>query len=263
MGDRPSLTDILDDLRAEHDDLRQVVEPVDLALATPAEGWDVRETLTHLAAFDEEATKAATTPQLFLAGLAEVAADIDGFMDALQASRRALSRDELLDDWHAGFAAMVQAFADLEPGTKVPWYGPPMSPPSFATARLMEYWAHGQDVADAVGVRRVPTHRLRHVCHLGLRTRGFSYAVRGRRAPEATVALRLTAPDGGVWELGDQDARQDVTGPAEDFCLLVTQRRHRDDLALVAHGQDADEWLGIAQCFAGPPGDGRPPLAAQ
>jgi uncharacterized protein (TIGR03084 family) len=263
MGDRPSLTDILDDLRAEHDDLRQVVEPVDLALATPAEGWDVRETLTHLAAFDEEATKAATTPQLFLAGLAEVAADIDGFMDALQASRRALSRDELLDDWHAGFAAMVQAFADLEPGTKVPWYGPPMSPPSFATARLMEYWAHGQDVADAAGVTRQPTARLRHICHLGVRTRGFSYAVRGREAPPIDVRVELAAPDGATWSYGDPSAADRVSGPAEDFCLLVTQRRHRDDLALVATGPAADEWLGIAQCFAGPPGDGRPPLAAQ
>ncbi|HNQ99825.1 MAG TPA: hypothetical protein PKN52_07470, partial [Trueperaceae bacterium] len=57
-------------------------------------------------------------------------------------------------------------------------------------------------------------------------------------------------PDGAV---------QSVTGPARDFCLLVTHRRHRDDLDLVATGADADRWLDIAQAFAGPPGSGRTP----
>ena len=32
-----------------------------------------------------------------------------------------------------------------------PWYGPSMSARSFVTARLMETWAHGMDVADALG----------------------------------------------------------------------------------------------------------------
>jgi hypothetical protein len=39
----------------------------------------------------------------------------------------------------------------------------------------------------------------------------------------------------------------------------VTQRRHRDDLDLVAVGPDADRWLDVAQAFAGPPGEGREP----
>ncbi|HVM28319.1 MAG TPA: TIGR03084 family metal-binding protein [Mycobacteriales bacterium] len=260
MVDRPSLTDLLDDLRAEQRDLRDLVERTDLALPTPAEGWDVRDTVSHLAGSDEEAHKAATTPQLFLAGLPEIAKDIDGFLTGQLTSRRGLSRQELMAGWQAGFDAMVDAFADLEPGTKVPWYGPPMSPVSFATARLMEYWAHGQDVADAARVRRTPTARLRHICHLGVRTRGFSYVVRGRTQPHADVAVELTAPDGGTWSFGDVGAHDRVTGPAEDFCLLVTQRRHRADTALVADGAAADEWLDLAQCFAGPPGPGRAPL---
>ena len=257
MSDRPDLTALLSDLREEQRELRTLVERADLDAPTPAEGWDVRDTVSHLAGSDEEATKAATTPQLFVAGLPAVAADIDGFLTGQLTSRRGYSRDELMSSWQDGFDAMVQAFADLEPGTKVPWYGPPMSPASFATARLMEYWAHGQDVADALGVRRTPTARLRHICHLGFRTRGFSYAVRGREAPDVAVALQLTAPDGERWDFGDATSSQRVTGPAEDFCLLVTQRRHRADTGLEAHGPLADEWLDIAQCFAGPPGAGR------
>lgn len=261
MGDRPSLSALLQDLHDEHDDLQALVADVDLDLPTPAEPWDVRDTVAHLAAFDEEATKAATTPQLFLAGLEEVAADVDGFMAGQLAARRDLSREQLVGQWRVGHHAMLGAFADLAPGTKVPWYGPPMSPASFATARLMEYWAHGQDVADAAGVRRTATERLRHICHLGVRTRGFSYAVHGRQAPPVDVHVVLDAPDGGTWHYGDPAAADRVTGPAEDFCLLVTQRRHRADTALVAVGAVAEQWLDIAQCFAGPPGAGRRPLA--
>ena len=256
----PPLPALLDDLRAEQADLRALVADADLDTTTPAEGWDVRDTVAHLSGTDVEALKAAIRPKEFLAGLAEVAKDVAGFLTAQLTARRGLSRDELMAEWQVSFEAMLHAFADVPAGTKVPWYGPPMSPASFATARLMEYWAHGQDVVDALAVERAPTDRLRHVCHLGLRTRGFAYANRGLIAPDEPVALELTAPDGSTWSFGEGEQR--VTGPALDFCLLVTQRRHRDDLTLVAHGEAADDWLDVAQCFAGPPGPGRPRLEA-
>ena len=256
------LATLLDDLRAEQAELRAVVARADLEAATPAEGWTVRDAIAHLAGSDVEALKAATRPEEFVAGLADVARDIDGFLQGQLDERRDLSREELVAQWQTGFDAMVEAFAQVPPGTKVPWYGPPMSPASFATARLMEYWAHGQDVVDAVGVQRRPTARLRHICHLGVRTRGFAYANRGLSAPDVPVAVELTAPDGSTWRFGEPDARDRIAGPAEDFCLLVTQRRHRDDLALTAQGEAAQEWLGLAQCFAGPPGPGRPPRTA-
>ena len=251
----PPLSALLDDLRAEQADLRALVADGDLDAATPAEGWSVRDAVAHLAGSDVEARRAATRPEEFVAGLADVAKDIDGFLTGQLTARRHLTREQLLADWQSGFDAMVRAFADVPAGTKVPWYGPPMSPASFATARLMEYWAHGQDVADGLGATRTATDRLRHICHLGVRTRGFAYANRGLVAPDVPVAVELTAPDGTTWAFGEGEQR--VTGPAEDFCLLVTQRRHRDDLALKAEGEAADEWLGLAQCFAGPPGPGR------
>ncbi len=254
------LQPLLDDVRAEQQDLRAIVEDADLDTATPAEGWDVRDAVAHLAGTDHEATIAATNPDAFVAALAEVAKDIAGFLTGQLTAVRSLSKVELLDRWQFGFDRMLEAFATVPAGTKVPWYGPPMSPASFATARLMEYWAHGQDVADALGVRRAPTARLRHICHLGVRTRGFSYVVRGRTAPDVPVSVELQAPDGSTWSFGDERAQERVTGPAEDFCLLVTQRRHRSDTALVATGGAASEWLDIGQCFAGPPGPGRAPL---
>jgi len=234
------------------------VTGADLTAATPAEGWDVRDSLSHLAGSDVEATLSLTDPEGFLAKLPVIAQDIEGFLTGQLTERRGLSPQALVDSWQMTFDAMLAAFDRVDPAAKLPWYGPPMSPASFATARLMEYWAHGQDIADALGVTRTPTARLRHICHLGYRTRGFAFVNRGLEPPTSDVRLELTAPDGTTWAYGES-ATDTVTGPALDFCLLVTQRRHRDDLSLVASGAAAGEWLAIAQCFAGPPGPGRSP----
>jgi len=141
----------------------------------------------------------------------------------------------------------------------VPWYGPPMSAASKITARLMETWAHGQDVADALGRTRVATDRLRHVAHIGVGARPFSYAINGRELPADPVRVELIGPSGDQWTWGDPDAANVVRGSALDFCLVITQRRHRDDTDVVAEGPLADEWLAIGQAFAGPPGTGRQP----
>ena len=137
-----------------------------------------------------------------------------------------------------------------------------MGAKSFVTARLMETWAHGQDIVDAVGAERPATDRLRHVAQIGFITRGWSYVNRGLVPPDAPVFVELTAPSGATWTWGPDDATDRVTGPAEDFCLVVTQRRHVDDTVLHVDGDAAREWLLYAQAFAGPPTDGPVPRVA-
>jgi uncharacterized protein (TIGR03084 family) len=127
----------------------------------------------------------------------------------------------------------------------------------MATARLMETWAHSLDVADALGVRKPPTDRLRSIAHLGVRTRDYAFAVNGLTPPAEPFRVELTAPDGSRWEWGPADATQRVTGSAEDFCYAVTQRRRLAGLDITAIGDGASQWLTIAQAFAGPPGPGR------
>ena len=134
-----------------------------------------------------------------------------------------------------------------------------MGAKSFLTARLMEVWAHGQDICDAVGATREPTDRLRHIAQLGVITRGWSYLVRGEQPPDGAVRVELTAPSGEVWTWGPDDAPDRVTGPAEDFCLVVTQRRHVDDTDLEIDGELATGWMGRAQAFAGGPTTGPDP----
>ena len=141
---------------------------------------------------------------------------------------------EILARWRAARPALQQALRDYPAGEKMPWFGPPMSPTSMATARFMETWAHALDVAEALGQSPQPTDRIRHVAHLGVRTRNFAFGVHGLEPPAEEFRIELTAPSGEVWEWGPADAAQSVRGSAQDFCLRVTQRRHRDDLDLVA-----------------------------
>ncbi len=101
---------------------------------------------------------------------------------------------------------------------------------------------------------------MRHVCHIGVRTRGFAFQLNDLAAPEADVRVELTAPSGELWTWGESDTDL-VRGPALDFCLLVTQRCHHDDVDLHAEGEVAGAWLPIAQAFAGPSGGGRQPGA--
>ncbi|WP_447039052.1 TIGR03084 family metal-binding protein [Streptomyces sp. DSM 118878] len=253
---------VLDDLRAESEELDRLVAELRgerWALATPAPGWTVAHQIAHLAWTDRVALLAATDPEAFAAEAEKAAAAPDTFVDEGAEEGAKLPPAELLDRWRTGRAALRRALAEAPAGTRLPWYGPPMAVPSMATARLMETWAHGQDVADALGVRRVPTDRLRHVARIGVRARDFAFAVRGMSPPREEFRVELSSPvTGEPWAYGPEDAPQRVSGPALDFCLLVTRRAHRSDLAVRAQGADADRWLDIAQAFAGPPGTGRP-----
>jgi uncharacterized protein (TIGR03084 family) len=263
-----TLADILADLAAEGAELRSVLVPLDEAgwhTPTPAQGWDVATQVAHLAWTDEQAATAAASvhgPEqkaAWDAVVVDALGDPDGYVDAGAAAGAAAAPTEILARWDAGRAALAAALTAVPEGTRMPWFGPPMAPASMATARVMETWAHGLDVRHALGVRPVPTDRIRHVCHLGARTRDFAYLVRQEPAPAEPFRIELAAPSGETWTWGPDDAEQRVTGPAWDFALLVTQRTHRSDTALVAVGADADHWLGIAQAFAGPAGPGREP----
>lgn len=251
---------LLDDFTNECADLEALVAPLpaaDWKRDTPAAGWTIAHQIGHLTWTDEVATLAATDADGFTALLTEAAPKALTYVDeaAEEASRTPVP--SLLERWRHGRAALVTALRAAPPGVKLPWFGPPMGPASMITARLMETWAHGQDVADTLGVRREPTARLRSIAHIGVRTRNFAYSVRGLAAPAEEFRVELLAPDGEIWNWGPEDAAQRVTGQAVDFCLLVTQRRHRDDLALETVGPDAAHWLRIAQAFAGPAGEGR------
>jgi uncharacterized protein (TIGR03084 family) len=256
------MRELTGDLAAETESLRSLVCDLDEAgwqLPTPAAGWTIADQISHLAFFDDAAVLSATDQEAFAAEMQRAVTVGELTPDDVARRYRSKTGAELLAWFDASRERLIEAFAELDPVMRLPWFGLPMSAASSLTARIMETWAHGQDVADALGKIRIPTGRLKHIAHIGVRALPFSFAANGLEVPTEPVRVELTGPDGNLWTWGPEHAVNRVSGPALDFCLVVTQRRHRDDMTIKADGPVASQWLTIAQAFAGPPGPGRKP----
>jgi len=255
---------ICKDLADEYDRLDAIVSPLDengWSTVTHCAGWTVKEAICHIAYFDNTARMSATDPEAFARHAKELFSGItsmDDFNERTLADGRDMSAIELLTWWRDERMQLLKAFEALDPKTRLPWYGPPMSARSSATARIMETWAHGQDIIDALNISRAPSPGLKHIAHLGVRTFGWSFSNRGMTVPDAPVRVELTGPSGERWDWGPETAADRITGPAEDFCLVVTQRRHVDDTDLQTTGDISRKWMEVAQAFAGPPDNGPP-----
>jgi uncharacterized protein (TIGR03084 family) len=252
----PSFGEIVDDLAAEHAALAPALGQLtaeEWERPTHAPGWSVRDQVAHLAMFDDLAELGLRDDAAFEARVS--AGALDGYMEAA----RERSHDDLLGWWQGASSALIATARTAEAKKRCPWFGVEMGAVSYATARLMETWSHGLDVIDVVAPERVDGDSLRHICHLGTRTRSYSYQAHDRPMPAVEIYVSLTLPSGAQWSDGDPGNGQRVEGSAVDFCRLVTQRRHIADTDLVVTDGAAEEWMSIAQAFAGPPGEGREP----
>jgi uncharacterized protein (TIGR03084 family) len=249
-------------LTADGDEVDRMVAGLDerqWALPTPAAGWTIAHQVAHLAATFKLAGLAAAQPEVFKAVVSQLSDDFDANVHAALSQYLADPPDVLLGRWRAERAFAEQALAAVPPDQVVPWLVRPLPPAVLASAGMMELFGHGQDIADTLGVQRTFTDRIKFLAGFAVRVWDFGYLARGLDVPDIEFRFELTAPSGAVWEFGPADSTQKISGPAVDFCLLVTRRRHRDDLALTATGAQADHWLDIAQAYRGPAGPGRAP----
>jgi uncharacterized protein (TIGR03084 family) len=256
-----AVADVLSDLADESAWLDATVRDLDDEAwnrQTPAPGWTIAHQIAHLAWTDDQARCSATDQEEFAARLSRVLTG-EVTIDSAAAEGAADPPEILLQRWRDGREQLAATLMALPPKSRLPWFGTEMSPLSTATGRMMETWAHGQDIAETLGVPHPPANRLRHVAHIAVRARDYAFVAHGLTPPSGPFFVQVTAPDETIWTWGPDDAKQRVTGTALDLCLLATQRRHRSDTDLVAAGPDADRWLDIAQAFAGPPGAGREP----
>ena len=256
MNDK--LEAVLIDLEAEGAQLETWVAALDdagWATPTPAEGWTIAHQIAHLTWTDETSIAAATDEAAFGETIKAAMADPTGFVDVAATELAAIGSEALLSRWRTSRQSLIETLRAVPEGTKIPWYGPPMSPTSMATARLMETWAHAHDVAESLVIDPPRTERARHVAYLGTRTRNFAYHVRGETPPTSEFRVELIGPAGDVWAWGPEDAEQRVTGDGWDFALLATRRLHPEDAGVLASGADAEHWLTIVQAFAGLPGN--------
>ncbi|MFJ5228492.1 TIGR03084 family metal-binding protein [Kitasatospora sp. NPDC088391] len=254
-----AMQDVCVDLATEGAELAALVAglpPGRWSAPTPSPGWTVRHQVAHLSMVARLVALAVRDPAAFERATAPVRSDFEAGMTALLDEELALPEGELTDRWARNRAAAEQALAAVPRPEPVPWLAGPLPASVLAAAGLMELFAHGHDVRDALGLPHEHTDRIGHVAFLGTRTRDLAHHLRGLEPPAEPFRYELTAPSGVRWDFGPADAEQRVTGPAVDFCLLVTRRRHRADLALTATGAAADRWLDIAQTYMGPPGPG-------
>lgn len=248
------LTDLIAEVAALDAHLSEMSES-DWSVSTPAPGWNVADQVIHLGLIDRRAMWSMVDPERFDSDMTSMMTS--GGLDTIQNAEREKSPWELLDWWRKGAAELAQAAQSIDLTARCKWYGPAMSGTSMLTARLMETWAHGQDIADALKWNCVSSDRLKHIAHIGVRAMPFAFASNKLPVPEEGVLVSLTSPSGDTWTWGDESAKSSVTGPALGFCLAVTQRRHIDDCGLETVGEPASTWMPIAQSFAGPPGIGR------
>jgi len=247
------------DLLAEQDGLdRALRDQGEWAWVRPTASprWSVADQVAHLTYFDSRAALAISDPDAFAshrAHLIGTLTDPIAVEEETLGSYRTMAHTELLAAWRESRVALAEASATLADDDRVGWYGPSMGAKSFLTARLMECWAHGIDVCDAIGVEVTHSDRVQHIARLGFITRAWSYVNRREEVPETEVRVELVAPSGATWLFGPPDASETVSGSAVDFCLVVTQRRHVLDTDLDVRGSAAAEWMEIAQAFAGPP----------
>lgn len=223
------------------------------SLPTPAPGWSIQDQISHLAFFDDTARLAMTDPERFRREADALMADGMDFPNRIAAEYRSTDPAEIFAWLIKARNELLEAFQHDDARRRLPWFGPDMSVASSATARLMETWAHGQDVYDTLGLPHPPSTGLRSIAHLGVATFAFAHRLNGLDVPEQPIHVALRSPEGEVWTWGPADATDQIAGPAEDFVLTVTQRRHWTETALVVEGAVAQGWLDIAQVFAGAP----------
>ena len=246
------------DFRDESEALYQLMCPLDaeaFGTATQFKQWTFNDILGHLHLWNHAAHLSLTDEAAFQAFIGEV------FQFVASGSLRSFEKQwldglcgrDLLERWHGFVLEMSERFGAADPQARVKWAGPDMSVRSSITARLMETWAHGLAIYDALGVERVDADRIRNIAILGVNTFGWTFKNRRLDVPSQMPYLRLTAPSGAIWEWGEPDETERVEGSASEFCQVVTQTRNVADTRLVVTGVVAGQWMEMAQCFAGPP----------
>jgi len=260
------LIDFKDESEALYELLALLIE-VDFQQRTLFKDWTIHDVIAHLHIFNwaaEESIRDGDSFVRFYKGLGRrrkeegltLRESTDLWLDENENSVR---NRELLDVWREYYLGMAERLADVDPRMRVRWAGPDMSVRSSLTARLMETWAHAQEVYDLLGVERVDKDRIKNIAFLGMNTFGWTFKNRKLNVPENVPHVRLTAPSGEIWEWNEPDVENCVIGSATEFCQVVAQTRNIADTELSVIGDTATHWMSIAQCFAGLPED--PPAA--
>ncbi len=255
------------DFKEESDALAGVLEPLadqDFQQKTLFKDWTIDDVIGHLHMFNFAADLTLEDGEKFDAFYADLVAAMGKGKSMLETQYEWLDGKTgraLYNEWRNYYEKTAQNYQDVDPKERLKWAGPDMSARSCITARQMETWAHGQEVFDVLGKVREESDRIKNIAVIGINTFGWTFVNRKMEVPEDKPYVKLTAPSGETWEWHDRQPRNMVEGRAVDFCRVVTQTRNLKDTDLTVRGETANQWMSMAQCFAGPPEDPPPPGA--
>ena len=245
------MREILSDLVAEQQSLDQFLQRVairDWDRATPAPGWSIRDTVSHLATFEEYAYNALAEGGS-RRGEADRYPTYEAFTEAGILPGREMRAQDVIEWWRGARAKVIEELSRSAPDTRVPWFKGDMSAKTFATTRLMETWAHGLDVYSSLDEECEDTIRLRHIAWLGWKSLPYAFELAGKEYSKP-VRIEVPGPQWSKWVFGPEDTDQVIKGQAGEWCRVAVQRMNPSDAeSLKAQGDVAETALLVARAY--------------
>jgi uncharacterized protein (TIGR03084 family) len=245
----PAVREILSDLVAEQqflDQFLQKIGPKDWERPTPAKGWSIRDTISHLA------DSAHLAGDALAGGNAietyRTAPNLDALRQEAVKKGRKMRYQDVIEWWRGGRAKVVEPLSRMDADHRIDWIAGSMSARTFATMRLMETWAHGLDIYAAMKTDVEDTARIRHICFLGWKT--LPYAFKAADEDYSPVRVEVIGPAYAKWVFGPADTDQVIKGPAGEFARLAVRRIKRKDAKnLKASGDVAETALQVVRAY--------------
>ena len=252
--------DFRDECNAVYSILENLKEQ-DYEMPTQFKGWTFNNVIGHLHVWNYAADislKDGDEWKNFANSAMQALGSGSSMNEFEQTITKGIKGPELLSMWKEYYIDMTERFAVADPKKRVKWMGPDMSVRSSISARHMETWAHAQELYDSLGLDRINEDRIKNIVIIGNNTFKWCFTVHKKTLPSTKPYLKLISPSGAIWEYNEPSEEHKIEGLAEEFCQVVTQVRNIKDVNLKLTGSIADEWMSVAQCFAG--GAEQPPL---
>jgi uncharacterized protein (TIGR03084 family) len=240
--------DILSDLVAEQQFLDQSLQRIPIKvwdLVTPNRPWTVRDTIAHLADFEDLGADALQGGKMVEEW--QAAPDIEPLRQRPIKKGRGMRPQDVIEWWRGGRAKVVEPLSHMRGDDRLPWIAGDMSARTFATFRLTETWMHGLDIYATLGIEVEDTPRIRHICWFGWKTLPYAFKQAGEHYEP--VRIEVIGPGYSKWVYGPEDTDQLIKGSASDWARLVVRRVSAGDTRLKVTGEKAEKAVELAQTY--------------
>ena len=242
------MREILSDLVAEQQFLDQFLQRIPLKdwdKKTRSVGWTIRDTISHLADSEELAASVMT-------GEADLTRyrstpDLDSLRQEAVDKGRKMRPQDVIEWWRGGRAKVVEPLSHMGPEHRLEWIAGSMSARTLATTRLMETWAHGLDIYEALGAEIEDTPRIRHICWLGWKSLPYAFKLAGH--DYVPIRVEVIGPGYVKWVYGPDDAENLIKGSAADWARLSVRRATVKDTRLKVTGEAAQVAVEVVRTY--------------